>query len=212
MQYCKEILYKKMSENTPKMVNEFGLWVKKKRKELRLSQRELADKTGNVCTHAYISQLETNAYFGKKGNPMQPSEEISDAVADALGESRNEARKLAGLPMLDEEMRIDETVKEFSYSIAKYKQLSVEAKELAKRHISEIIDFLGDAQSFAEATFEVEEFIESDFAEIEDELAADSPPEQLSEEELKDLKKNAPNLEQSLGRKSPASKKTGGAD
>src|SRR4028118_2224503 len=80
----------------------FGKWLKAKRKSHGLSMRALAEKADNVCSPSYIAQLETNYYVGKRGNPMQPSERIVEKLAIALGCSVNEARKVADYPLIDE--------------------------------------------------------------------------------------------------------------
>src|SRR4028118_1452882 len=80
----------------------FGKWLKAKRKAHGLSMRALAEKADNVCSPSYIAQLETNYYVGKRGNPMQPSEEIVEKLAIALSESVNDARQAANYPPIDE--------------------------------------------------------------------------------------------------------------
>jgi len=83
-------------------IDGFGKWLKVKREAQGLSMRALAEKAGNVCSASYIAQLETNYYIGKRGNPMQPSEEIVEKLAIALDEFVNEARKAANYPFIDE--------------------------------------------------------------------------------------------------------------
>jgi transcriptional regulator with XRE-family HTH domain len=73
----------------------FGKWLREARAEAGYSLRDLADRTGGVCSFGYISQLEKGT-TGTRGREFQPDEEIVDALADALGKPRDEARLAAG--------------------------------------------------------------------------------------------------------------------
>jgi transcriptional regulator with XRE-family HTH domain len=74
---------------------DFAEWLKTNRKKSGYSLRVLADKIGNICSDAYLSQLENNRYRGKKGEPMRPDREIVVALAEAFHENLNEVLKLA---------------------------------------------------------------------------------------------------------------------
>ena len=74
----------------------FGAWLKTTRKAKGLTQEGLAKAANNVCTGAYISSLERQQDIGKRGQPTTPSKEIVDALAEALGVPKDEARAAAG--------------------------------------------------------------------------------------------------------------------
>lgn len=74
---------------------DFAEWLKTNRKREKISLRRLADKIGNLCSDAYLSQLEKRKYPGKKGKPMRPNREIVIALAEALNADVNEALVLA---------------------------------------------------------------------------------------------------------------------
>ena len=90
------ILIKKFFRNGATMDQSFGTWLKEERKRKGFTQESLAKAAGDVCTSAYISNLERNQDIGKKGRPTRPGEEIVDALADALGVPRGLARSAAG--------------------------------------------------------------------------------------------------------------------
>lgn len=75
---------------------EWGDWLRRKRKSAKLTQERLAELAGAICSPAYISTMERKADIGKDGKPNRPGEEIVDALALALGESPTEARLIAG--------------------------------------------------------------------------------------------------------------------
>lgn len=124
----------------------FGSWLKGKRKEKGLTQDQLILRAGNVCTKSYLSMLENNRRT-KKGELVQPSEEIVDAFAEALGESVNEARALTYYPPLESEISRDEVADEFSYPLARFRRLSDRGQKLVKRHVTEIVDFVFDSEN-----------------------------------------------------------------
>ncbi len=74
----------------------FGNWLKAQRTARGLTQEGLAQAAENVCTGAYISNLERNADIGKDGMPNRPSEEIVEKLALALSIPVNVARLNAG--------------------------------------------------------------------------------------------------------------------
>lgn len=144
---CLEIL-NKMTEK--RELSPYGIWLKDKRTAKGWSVRTLAEKANNICSSSFISQIENNSYVGKKGIPMKPGIEIVDALSRALGASLNEAREKADYPLLADELSESEVVKEFTYVISKYKNLSPRAKELANKHFSETIDFLLESELLIE--------------------------------------------------------------
>lgn len=74
----------------------FGTWLKANRKKQGFTQEGLAKAANDICTGSYISSLERNQDVGKRGQPTTPSKDIVDALADALGRPRDEARLAAG--------------------------------------------------------------------------------------------------------------------
>ena len=80
----------------------FGDWLRERREERGLSQGDLAKAANDVCTSAYISNLERGVYVGKNGEASRPSVEIVDALAAALNVPLVEARVAAGYAAPDE--------------------------------------------------------------------------------------------------------------
>jgi transcriptional regulator with XRE-family HTH domain len=162
-------------------IDGFGKWLKAKREAQGLSMRALAEKADNVCSPSYIAQLETNYYVGKRGNPMQPSEEIVEKLAIALGESVNEARQAANYPPVDE--AAEESIRyELLNILHKYNRLSVKSRKLANRQIKETIDFLLQVEDIR-----VEDIPIKDAERVEgfgDSLESPGKPEMLSDEEI----------------------------
>ena len=162
-------------------IDGFGKWLKAKREAQGLSMRALAEKADNVCSPSYIAQLETNYYVGKKGNPMQPSEEIVEKLAIALSESVNDARQAANYPPIDE--AAEESIRyELLNILHKYNRLSVKSRKLANRQIKETIDFLLQVEDIR-----VEDIPIKDAERVEgfgDSLESPGKPEMLSDEEI----------------------------
>jgi len=162
-------------------IDGFGKWLKAKREAQGLSMRALAEKADNVCSASYIAQLETNYYIGKKGNPMQPSEEIVEKLAIALGEFVNEARKAANYPFINE--TAEENIRfELLKVLHKYNRLSVKSRKLANRQFKEIIDFLLEIEGIRVKDIPLE-----DIKNIEGFKDLIKPPEMLSDEEISRL-------------------------
>lgn len=89
-------------------IKDFATWLRHWRKKRGLTQERLVQLAHEVCKPAYISTLERAYDKSKKtGKPTRPSEEIVDALADALGRPRAEARRLAGHAAPDESTRRD---------------------------------------------------------------------------------------------------------
>jgi len=165
-------------------INGFGKWLKAKREAKGLSMRALSEKADNVCSPSYIAQLETNYYVGKKGNPMQPSEEIVEKLAIALDESVNEARKAANYPFIDETAE-ENTRFELLNLLHKYNRLSVKARQFANRQLKETTDFLLQIEGI-----KVEDIPIKDVEKLEgfeDLTKTLKKPEMLSDEEIKRL-------------------------
>lgn len=74
----------------------FGSELRSRRKDKRFTQAGLAKAANNVCTGAYISDLERDYYVGKKGRPTRPDIDIVDALARALDWPIKDARTAAG--------------------------------------------------------------------------------------------------------------------
>jgi len=148
-------------------INGFGKWLKAKREAKDLSMQALAEKAENVCSPSYIAQLETNYYVGRKGTPMQPSEEIVEKLAVALGESVNDARQAANYPYLNETAKdLNETAEEntqfeLSNVLYKYNRLPVKSKQFAIRHFEETVDFLLEAEGIIGEDIDIEDVEDS---------------------------------------------------
>jgi len=165
-------------------IDGFGKWLKAKREAQILSMRALAEKAGNVCSPSYIAQLETNYYVGKRGNPMQPSEEIVEKLAIALGESVNEARKAANYPFIDE--TAEENIRfELLNVLHKYNRLSVKSRQFANRQFKETIDLLLEVEDIKVEDIRLEDV--EDIEGFEDLTKPLERPEMLSDEEISRL-------------------------
>jgi transcriptional regulator with XRE-family HTH domain len=108
---------------------DFAEWLKTYRKAANLSLRKLADRINNLCSDAYLSQLENRRYVGKKGNTMQPDLEIVDALAVALNRPVNEARLAAGYAPITQ-MTVPEEI------------ASIDFSAFEKKDLKEIADFI----------------------------------------------------------------------
>ena len=165
-------------------INGFGKWLKTKREAQGLSMRTLAEKANNVCSPSYIAQLETNYYIGKRGNPMQPSEEIVEKLAIALGESVSDARKAANYPFIDE--TAEENIRfELLKVLHKYNLLSLKSRQFINRQFKEITDFLLQIEGI-----EVKDISTEDVEQIqgfEDLKKSPGNPGMLSDEEINRL-------------------------
>jgi len=165
-------------------IDGFGKWLKAKREAQGLSMRALAEKADNVCSASYIAQLETNYYIGKRGNPMQPSEEIVEKLAIALGEFVNDARKAANYPFIDE--RAEDNLRfELLNVLHKYNRLSVKARKFANRQLKEAIDFLLEIEGIKVEDIHLEDI--EDIEGFENLAKLPDKPEVLSNEEISRL-------------------------
>ncbi len=71
-------------------------------KPKKISLKKLADAIDNICSDAFLSQLENRRYKGKKGELMRPGKDIVIALAKFFNWNLNEALKLAGHSPVDE--------------------------------------------------------------------------------------------------------------
>lgn len=125
----------------------FGAWLKAERESAGLTQKQLAQKAGYVCTDAYISHLE-RAETGKKGRPTQPDFTIVDALANALNVPISVARERAGYasPPASEDSQESSALSEFSIIISNYQRLSPEYRGMARRLINGTINTLSEIE------------------------------------------------------------------
>jgi transcriptional regulator with XRE-family HTH domain len=165
-------------------INGFGKWLKAKREAQGLSMRMLAEKAGNVCSPSYIAQLETNYYVGKRGNPMQPSEEIVEKLAIALGESVTEARKAANYPSINETAE-ENISSELLKVLHKYNRLSVKSKKFINRQFEETIDFLLQIEGIKVEGILIEDVEKTEG--FQDLMKSRDKPKMLSDEEINRL-------------------------
>lgn len=80
------------------LIMDFADWLKTNREESRLSLRALAKAIDNLCSDAFLSQLENRRYKGKKGALMQPDKLIVIALAKVFGANVDRALVLADYP------------------------------------------------------------------------------------------------------------------
>lgn len=79
----------------------FGKWLAAKREEARLTQAQLAERSG--ISPNYVSALEREEPNALDGSPRRPRIEKVDRMAKALGVSLDEARLAAGYAPLRNE-------------------------------------------------------------------------------------------------------------
>lgn len=125
--------------------NAAGIWLREKREAKSWSQQKLCDRAG-IGTKSYVSQIENGRYVSEDGAFMQPDIKYVEAWADALGESRNAARRIFGYAELEDEMSVDEVAREFRYMLPKYKQLPDIARAHVKRIVGSAIDLALEMQ------------------------------------------------------------------
>lgn len=128
-------------------IMDFAEWLKTNRKTSGLSLRRLADTIGNLCSDAYLSQLENRRYKGKKGALMQPAKEIVIALAETFGEDVDFALKLADYAPENPPKRKPQTAKEFfeileSLGIEDVRFVPGELETLDGEDFQELIDVL----------------------------------------------------------------------
>lgn len=119
--------------------NAGGVWLYEKRTQKGWSQNTLAERSG-ACGKSFISQIENNKYPNSDGSPMQPGVDIVEAWAEALGESKNEARRVFGYPEINTEASKDEVLQEFTDAVGRYKQLPEPMRVFFKRHVNDLLD------------------------------------------------------------------------
>ena len=125
-----------MTENGKEKAT-FGSRLKEKRIEKGWSQYYLAARAG--CTNSNISYLENYPN-------QQPKLETVEGIANALGWQIQEARRLAGYPESDDNLTPLEVEDDFRLSLYGYKQLSEHGRELVKKQIGAIIDFVSECE------------------------------------------------------------------
>lgn len=169
-------------------INGFGKWLKLKREARGLSMRTLAEKADNVCSPSYIAQLETNYYVGKRGNPMQPSEEIVERLAIALGESVNDARRAANYPFMGGTADEENLRFELFDVLPKYKRLSVKSRQFINRQLEEAVDFLLQIEGTDVERISADKLDKVEETEDSENLTkSPGKPEMLSDEEISRL-------------------------
>lgn len=72
----------------------FGEWLRQKRKALRLSQTDVANRAG--VSFAYVSAIERGQKHSITANPILPKRETIEVLAKAVGGDIDEALLLAG--------------------------------------------------------------------------------------------------------------------
>lgn len=73
---------------------QFGEWLKHHRKQLRLTQRDLAERTG--ISFSYISTLEREQPHSITGKSIQPKRDVVESLARAVNGNVEEALHAAG--------------------------------------------------------------------------------------------------------------------
>jgi transcriptional regulator with XRE-family HTH domain len=115
----------------------FSSRLKEKRIEKGWSQHYLASRAG--CTNSNISYLE-------KHPEQKPKLETVEGLAGALDWAINEARRLAGYPESDDNLSPLEVEDDFRLALHGYKGLSEKGRELIKKQIGQLIDFVSKCE------------------------------------------------------------------
>jgi transcriptional regulator with XRE-family HTH domain len=115
----------------------FGSKLREKRIEKGWSQYYLASRAG--CTNSNISYLENHPN-------QKPKIETVEALAGALGWPINEARRLAGYPESDDNLSPLDVEDDFRLALHGYKHLTGRGKEMVKKQIGTIIDFVTECE------------------------------------------------------------------
>jgi transcriptional regulator with XRE-family HTH domain len=115
----------------------FSSRLKEKRIEKGWSQHYLAARAG--CTNSNISYLE-------KHPTQQPKIETVEGLASALDWPINEARRLAGYPESDDNLSPLEVEDDFRLALHGYKELSEHGREMVKKQIAWIIEFVSECE------------------------------------------------------------------
>ena len=115
----------------------FSSRLKEKRIEKGWSQYYLAARAG--CTNSNISYLE-------KHPQQKPKLETVEGIAAALSWDINEARRLAGYRESDDNLTPLEVEDDFRLALHGYKGLSEPGREMVKKQISRLIDFVRECE------------------------------------------------------------------
>ena len=129
-----------MTENGKEKTT-FSSRLKELRMEKGWSQYQLAARAG--CTNSNISYLESHP--GQK-----PKLETVERIAAALGWDINEARRLAGYRESDDNLSPLEVEDDFRLALHGYKGLSEPGRELIKKQIAQLIDFVSECEKGAD--------------------------------------------------------------
>lgn len=128
------------------MSDSFGKKLQKWREDARINQSELARRVG--VSPNYISNLERDYSPTAKGGKPQPSVEVVDKIAKALGINVNEARLAAGYAPLVGTVEYQAEVQALGERLASGVMASgfdaLEDEQLRE-------DFLADMQTIAES-------------------------------------------------------------
>jgi transcriptional regulator with XRE-family HTH domain len=115
----------------------FGARLRQKRVEKGWSQYYLASRTG--CTNSNISYLETHP-------DQRPKIETVEALAGALDWPVNEARRLAGYAESDLNVSRSQIEEEFRLALYGYKRLSENGRQMVRKQLTSIIDFVAECE------------------------------------------------------------------
>ena len=121
-----------MTENGKEKTT-FGSRLKEKRLEKGWSQYYLAARAG--CTNSTISCLESRP-------EQKPKLATVEGLATALGWPIEDARRSAGYPESDDNLTPLEVEDDFRLALHGFKELSEPGRELARKQIGQLIDFV----------------------------------------------------------------------
>jgi len=122
---------------TGKEKTTFGSRLKEKRLEKGWSQYYLAARAG--CTNSTISCLESRP-------EQKPKMATVEGLATALGWAIQDARRSAGYPESDDNLTPLAVEDDFRLALHGFKELSEPGRELTKKQIDQLIDFVSKCE------------------------------------------------------------------
>lgn len=135
-----------------KTTRTFAEFLSSARKDAGLTQLELANAVtdlGQPITDSRISQLEKAVVRRRGGAPTRPSIELVDALCEALGADKNEARTILNYPSVEDEDR-DADLDGFAFELRAYQQLTPSDKKFIRDQLRRWVRFCLDIRKETE--------------------------------------------------------------
>lgn len=140
---------------TVRQAGSLGSVLLEMRRARGFTQDQLIERCGHTLSKSYLSQIESGRSRKNSVEPIRPSVVILDALAEALGASKNELRRLARHPQVEDEFSRDDIADEFAHIFARYKQLSSRGRGFVRKQVSAVIDLLVEIEASGETQVEL---------------------------------------------------------